>query len=168
MYSITSQAWPENRICWHLPNTIPALFHCCFLLKSKKFDLILFGVFLLNSISFTEQLGTYSITNTLVGGRNTWISDTDPGFVITWCGECLFSSFCIPFASHLHCKKKVFVPLPSRDVTNQTLPGREYFIFSRPQGEIDQWHPGLGREKGYPFLQFRHKSVHWAYCTVLC
>ena len=24
-----------------------------------------------------------------MGGRNTWISDTDPGFVITWCGEFL-------------------------------------------------------------------------------
>ncbi|XP_023327414.1 uncharacterized protein LOC111700661 [Eurytemora carolleeae] len=33
-----------------------------------------------------NKLGTYTITNTLVGGRNTWISDTDPDFVITWCG----------------------------------------------------------------------------------
>ncbi len=40
----------------------------------------------LNIIVFIK-LGTYTITNTLVGGRNTWISDTDPDFVITWCGK---------------------------------------------------------------------------------
>ncbi len=119
---------------------LPALFHSCFLFKPSKFDLIL----LLNSpwvtIPFTEQLGTYSITNTLVGGRNTWISDTDPGFVITWCGEwCLFSKLLHPFSKH-------FRPVPSRDVTYQTLPGREYFIyylFISGQGE---WHPGWGRK----------------------
>ena len=34
-----------------------------------------------------NKLGSYTITNTLVHGRNTWVSDTNPEFVITWCGE---------------------------------------------------------------------------------
>ncbi len=46
-------------------------------------------------------------------------------------------------------------PVPSRDVTNQTLPGREKFNYSRPgrlwsvtsrypvQGDFGQWHPGI-------------------------
>ena len=34
-----------------------------------------------------NKLGPYTITNTLVHGRNSWVSDTDPEFVITWCGE---------------------------------------------------------------------------------
>ncbi len=34
----------------------------------------------------------------------------------------------------LHCKKKVCgFPVPSRDVTNQTLPGQEYFNYSRTE-----------------------------------
>lgn len=33
------------------------------------------------------QLGTYTVTNTLVSGRNSWVSDTDPNFVISWCGK---------------------------------------------------------------------------------
>ncbi len=84
--------------------------------KPSKFDLIL-GFLLLKSellFPFTEQLGTYSITNTLVGGRNTWISDTDPGFVITWCGEwCLSSKFCTPFLNIYTVKEKVSVPYPA-------------------------------------------------------
>jgi hypothetical protein len=57
----------------------------------------------------------------------------------------------------MHCKKKVSgfpVQLPSRDVTYQTLPGREYLIFnySRP-GEFGEWHPGWGGENREPFLQ---------------
>ncbi len=50
----------------------------------------------------------------------------------------------------LHCKK---VSRPSRDVTYQTLPGREQFNYSRP-GRV--WkvtsHPGRGQENRYPFF----------------
>ena len=34
-----------------------------------------------------NKLGSYTITNTLVHGRNSWVSDTNPEFVITWCGK---------------------------------------------------------------------------------
>ncbi len=47
----------------------------------------------------------------------------------------------------LHCKKGIGFPVPSRDVTDHTLPGRESLNYSIPmQGEFGKWHPGWGRE----------------------
>ena len=37
-----------------------------------------------------RQLGTFTITNTLVRKRNSWVNDADPQFVITWCGNAWF------------------------------------------------------------------------------
>ena len=34
-----------------------------------------------------NKLGSYTITNTLVRNRNTWINDQDPEFIISWCGQ---------------------------------------------------------------------------------
>ena len=34
-----------------------------------------------------NKLGTYTLTNTLVRNRNTWINDKDPEFLISWCGQ---------------------------------------------------------------------------------
>ena len=34
-----------------------------------------------------NKLGSYTVTNTLVRGRPTWIHDTDPELLISWCGE---------------------------------------------------------------------------------
>ena len=34
-----------------------------------------------------NKLGSFTITTTLVRGRATWVSDTDPEFVISWCGK---------------------------------------------------------------------------------
>ncbi len=41
-------------------------------------------------------------------------------------------------------KKVINFPVLRRDVTNQTLPGRESLNYSRP-GEFGLWHPGWGR-----------------------
>ncbi len=50
------------------------------------------------------------------------------------------------------CKKKVSdFPVPSRDVTNQTLPGRESFYYSRP-GRVWLVTPWLGTVKFLPFF----------------
>ncbi len=36
-------------------------------------------------------------------------------------------------SSHIHCKKRLTIfPVPSRNATNQTLPGREYYNYNRP------------------------------------
>ncbi len=47
-------------------------------------------------------------------------------------------------------KKTLFdIPVPSRDVTYQTLPGRELFhydVIIPAQGEFAKWHPGWGLE----------------------
>ncbi len=45
----------------------------------------------------------------------------------------------------LHCKRNNDFPIPSRDVTNQTLSGCEYLIITG-QEEFGRWHPGCGRE----------------------
>ncbi len=46
--------------------------------------------------------------------------------------------------------KKLFdIPIPSWDVTYQSLPGQEKFIYDviiPAQGEFGKWHPGWGRE----------------------
>ena len=34
-----------------------------------------------------NKLGSYTITNTLVRNRNSWINDQDPEFIISWCGQ---------------------------------------------------------------------------------
>ena len=34
-----------------------------------------------------NKLGSYTITNTLVRNRNTWINDQDPELIISWCGQ---------------------------------------------------------------------------------
>ena len=34
-----------------------------------------------------NKLGSFTMTNTLVRGRNTWINDEDPEFLISWCGQ---------------------------------------------------------------------------------
>ena len=34
-----------------------------------------------------NKLGSYTITNTMVRNRNTWINDQDPEFIISWCGQ---------------------------------------------------------------------------------
>ena len=34
-----------------------------------------------------NKLGSYTITNTMVSNRNTWINDQDPEFIISWCGQ---------------------------------------------------------------------------------
>ena len=34
-----------------------------------------------------NKLGSYTVTNTLVRGRLTWINDNDPELLISWCGE---------------------------------------------------------------------------------
>ena len=34
-----------------------------------------------------NKLGSYTVTNTLVRGRLTWIYDNDPELLISWCGE---------------------------------------------------------------------------------
>jgi hypothetical protein len=48
-------------------------------------------------------------------------------------------------------KKFTDFPVPSRDVTNQTLPGRDNLIVPG-QGEFGWWHPGWGLENRYPFF----------------
>merc|ERR1719270_631005 len=34
-----------------------------------------------------NKLGSYTITNTLVRGRHSWVNDKDPELLITWCGD---------------------------------------------------------------------------------
>jgi hypothetical protein len=57
-------------------------------------------------------------------------------------------------------KRKKDFPVPSRYVTNQTLPGREYLNIPG-QGEFGQWHPGWGRENCKPFLQRSSPSLYF-------
>jgi len=33
-----------------------------------------------------NKLTAYTITNTLINGRNTWVNDQDPDLIISWCG----------------------------------------------------------------------------------
>ncbi len=49
-------------------------------------------------------------------------------------------------------KKVIVFPVPSRDVTNETLPGRELLHYSRP-GRVWFVTSRLGTGTRYPFLQ---------------
>ncbi len=65
-----------------------------------------------------------------------------------------------PNATGYTVKKVTGFPVPSRDVTKQTLPGREYYIIP-VQGEFGWWHPGWGREKDNRFLQCTSNLIIW-------
>ena len=43
------------------------------------------------------QLTAYTITNTLINGRNTWVNDADPDLIISWCGTSLNNCTAISF-----------------------------------------------------------------------
>ncbi len=62
-----------------------------------------------------------------------------------------------------YCKQANDFPVPSRDVTYQTLPGREQFNHSRPK-EFDKWHPGWGRENCWLF--FTLQSFVWNFFSL--
>jgi hypothetical protein len=55
-------------------------------------------------------------------------------------------------------KNVVDFPVPSRDVTNQTLPG---------QGEFGYFHTGWGRENRQPFLQCIRTAIEYGVAQVL-
>jgi hypothetical protein len=55
----------------------------------------------------------------------------------------------------IHCKKDF--PVPSRDVTNQTLPG---------QGEFGYFHTGWGQENRQPFLQCIRTAIEYGVAKV--
>ena len=38
-------------------------------------------------LTLLTMQGSYTVTNTLVRGRPSWVSDTDPEFLISWCGD---------------------------------------------------------------------------------
>jgi hypothetical protein len=56
--------------------------------------------------------------------------------------------------AEVHCKKRFVVgfPVPSRDVTDQTLPGREYFNYSRPGMRVCLVTSRLGMGKSITFF----------------
>ncbi len=58
-------------------------------------------------------------------------------------------------------KKVIVFPVPSWDVTNQTLPGRKLFNYSRP-GRVRVWlvTSRLGQEIQQPFFTLYDSSIH--------
>ena len=58
--------------------------------------------------------------------------------------------------------KTIIFPVPSRDVTNQTLPGREKFNYSRPGRGLVSDIPAGDRENDILFLQCTSINLPYA------
>ena len=82
------------------------------------------------------------------GGANVVKTSKRRTYWLLWQGllSCKLTSICW----HIHCKETFRnIPVPSWDVTYQTLPRREWFIYDiiiPVQGEFCKWHPGWGWE----------------------
>ncbi len=62
------------------------------------------------------------------------LGESLPPYKLAWYAKRCFSKWtiCCIYDTGYTVKKDCHFPIPSRDVTDQTLPGREYFNFSRP------------------------------------